>query len=161
MDNINSFAPVIDHECNMLILGSIPGVESLNRSEYYAHPRNTFWRIMFQILKEEFTEDYRQRVQILLKHHIGLWDVIGRCSRKGSLDSNIRQEEANDFKMLFQQNPKITKVFFNGTKAYDTYRKKVGFDNSRKYYKLPSSSPAHAIAYTEKFAIWEELIIMD
>ncbi|QRN85882.1 DNA-deoxyinosine glycosylase [Clostridia bacterium] len=155
MDNINSFEPIIDSECNMLILGSIPGIESLNRNEYYAHPRNTFWQIMFQLLNEEMTQDYQHRVQILLHHHIGLWDVIGRCSRKGSLDSNIRQEEANDFETLFRENPKIEKVFFNGAKAYDTYRKKVGFDTKREYHKLPSTSPAHAITFAKKFAIWE------
>jgi TDG/mug DNA glycosylase family protein len=154
MNQINSFPPIANKDCTTLILGSMPGVESLRQNQYYAHPRNAFWRIMFELLGEETTEDYNRKTRMLLEHRIALWDVIHQCLRNGSLDSNIRCDEPNDFEMLFQDNPKIKRIFFNGAKAYETYRKKVGFDADKEYIRLPSTSPAHAVAFEQKLESW-------
>ena len=94
-NRISSFLPIIDAQSEILILGSIPGVKSLEKQQYYGHPQNKFWKIIFELLNEEFTDDYTQRIATISKHHIALWDVIDSCERKGSLDSEIRNEEAN------------------------------------------------------------------
>lgn len=136
----------------------MPGVESLRQNQYYAHPRNAFWRIMFELLGEELTEDYNRKTDMLLKHGIALWDVIHQCLRNGSLDSNIRNDEPNDFETLFQDNPNIKRIFFNGAKSYEIYKKKVGFDEDKEYIRLPSTSPAHAVAFEKKLESWSIVI---
>ena len=93
MQKISSFPPIIDKESKILILGSIPGVKSLEMQQYYAHPQNKLWKIICEIFNEEFTTDYTERIKILEKYHVALWDVIDTCERKGSLDSEIRNEE--------------------------------------------------------------------
>ena len=85
MQKISSFPPIIDKESKILILGSIPGVKSLEMQQYYAHPQNKFWKIIFELFNEKFTTDYKERIEILEKHHIALWDVIDTCERKGRI----------------------------------------------------------------------------
>ena len=102
-NRISSFPPIIDDASKILILGSIPGVKSLEKQQYYAHPQNAFWKIIFALFEEEFTENYAERIQVLKKHHIALWDVIDSCERKGSLDSEIRNEEANQIAELLDK----------------------------------------------------------
>lgn len=156
-NKIHSFLPIINSECKILILGSMPGVESLRKSEYYGHPRNAFWRIIFDLLGYEYTDDYEEKKQMLLQNHIALWDVISSCERQGSLDSKIKEDVSNDFAQLFINYPNIRHVYFNGQKAYDTYKKKVGFDDVRTFVKLPSTSPAHAMKFEVKFADWMKI----
>jgi hypothetical protein len=42
---VSSFPWVGDKHSKLIILGSMPGVESLRKQQYYAHPRNQFWNI--------------------------------------------------------------------------------------------------------------------
>jgi len=85
------FPPVIDAKIETLILGSFPGVASLVKAQYYGHPQNHFWRLVGAVIEEPLAEmDYEARKRTLLKHRIGLWDIIDTCAREGSLDSNIR-----------------------------------------------------------------------
>lgn len=158
MERIHSFPPVADKECKILILGSMPGIESLKRKEYYGHPRNSFWKIIFALTGNEETEDYSIKKKIMLDHNIALWDVISNCRRPGSLDSDIHDDEPNDFRTFFKSYPNINFVFFNGTKAYETYRKKVGFEEDKSYVRLPSTSPAHAINFMEKLESWKVIL---
>ena len=96
-DRISSFNPIIDEQSKILILGSVPGVKSLEQQEYYAHPQNKFWTIIFELLDEEFTLNYDLKLNILKQNKIALWDVIDSCERKGSLDSEIKNEEIRGF----------------------------------------------------------------
>ena len=109
---------------------------------------------MFTLLGEKPTEDYEAKKRMLLRHNIALWDVIQSCEREGSLDSAIKNSVPNDFAQLYSEYSNIERVFFNGAKAYDTYRRKVGFDDKREYIRLPSTSPAHAIKFEKKLEIW-------
>ena len=90
MNRINSFPPIADEHSEILILGSVPGVKSLEMQQYYAHPQNQFWKILFHIFGEEFSTDYPQRIDLLKRYNIALWDVIESCERKGSLDTEIK-----------------------------------------------------------------------
>ncbi len=160
MSRVKSFAPIIDEKSRILILGSMPGIESLRKQEYYGHPRNQFWKIIYELFGEPLDGNYERKVTFLKSKGIALWDVIETCSREGSLDSNIKEEKVNDFTRLFKEYPKIKHVFFNGLKAYDTFKKKVGFDfPEMTFIRLGSTSPAHAKKFADKFKEW--MIIKD
>jgi len=158
-DRISSFPPIIDKHSKILILGSIPGVKSLEKQQYYGHPQNKFWKIMFELLNEDFTEDYTERIQILKKHHIALWDVIDSCERKGSLDSEIKNEEANRIDELLENHPDIKAIFCNGGKSYKNLQKMLGKNYKIPVFLLPSTSPLHTISFERKLEEWKKIKI--
>ncbi|GLC89530.1 DNA-deoxyinosine glycosylase [Lysinibacillus piscis] len=139
----NILRPIVDEATKVLIVGSMPSAKSLEKQQYYGNPRNHFWAIMGAILEVEIPEKYEKRLTLLKHHHIGLWDSIASCERQGSLDTAIRNEKPNDFQTFFQQYPQIELVLFNGTKAYDVFKRRIGFDilADRVYEKMPSTSP--------------------
>jgi hypoxanthine-DNA glycosylase len=157
-NRISSFPPFIDDASKILILGSIPGVKSLEKQQYYAHPQNKFWRIIFELFKEEFTEDYPERISVLMKHHIAVWDVIDSCERKGSLDSEIRNEEANQISELLEKHPNIEAIFCNGGKSYKNLQKILGKDFRIPIFLMPSTSPLHTISYERKLEDWQKIL---
>lgn len=140
-------SPNIDKNCKVLILGSMPGVKSLEEQQYYAHPQNRFWPMMAYLLKEELPTDYPAKLSMLLRHHIALWDSIGSCEREGSLDSAIRNEKGNDCSALLQDYPKIRTICFNGGKSAQTfkrYNKELMKRRDIAFHAMPSTSPANA-----------------
>lgn len=155
MQKISSFPPIIKKDSKILILGSIPGIRSLEMQQYYAHPQNKFWKIICEIFNEDFTTDYAERIKILEKHHIALWDVIDTCERKGSLDSEIRNEEANKIEELLQNFPNIKAIFCNGQKSHKNLQKILGKKFRMPIIVLPSTSPANAgLSYFDKLKSW-------
>ena len=155
MQKISSFPPIINNESKILILGSIPGVKSLEMQQYYAHPQNKFWKIIFELFNEKFTTDYDERIKILEKYHVALWDVIDTCERKGSLDSEIRNEEANKIEELLQNFPNIKAIFCNGQKSHKNLQKILGKKFRLPIIVLPSTSPANAgLSYFDKLKSW-------
>lgn len=153
------FAPQAHADARSLILGSMPGVASLNADQYYAFSRNAFWKIMEELFAATTDLEYTYRLQVLHSHHIALWDVIHACHRPGSLDSNIADDglEINNFNAFFKQHPLITHIYFNGQKAADLFKKKVrpSLKSRFEYSTLPSTSPAHAaLNFAEKLALW-------
>ena len=156
---ISSFDPIINEKSEILILGSMPGAESLRQHQYYAQKTNAFWKIIFDLFDEPFSENYSDRVNVVLHNELALWDVLSSCERDGSLDSNIKNEEANDLIGLLQRYPNIKMICFNGKKAYDSYKRWIGFDKNAdiRYVRLPSTSAAHAIKYVDKREAWEIL----
>ena len=156
MSLLSSFLPIIDEGSRILILGSMPGVESLRLQQYYGHPRNQFWKIIYELFDTQVSQDYEERVSFLKSKKIAVWDVIDNCYREGSLDSNIREEKVNDFSALFKAYPGIKTVMFNGGKAYETYKKWIGLGTipNLTFHKLTSSSPANTKKYDEKLREW-------
>jgi hypoxanthine-DNA glycosylase len=153
------FAPVARQDARILILGSMPGIASLNASQYYAYPRNVFWKIMGELFAAKPELDYPTRLEKLMDNHIAMWDVIGTCHRPGSLDSAISNDGlmTNDFNSFFKQHQQITHVYFNGQKAGDLFRKKVmpSLNDDYDYTVMPSTSPANAgKSYAAKLAVW-------
>lgn len=150
----------------ILILGSMPGEESLRQQEYYAYPRNAFWDIMGELFGASRALPYPERLLRLQQHHIALWDVIKHCAREGSLDSNIKHHSVipNDFQSLFQHCPQIHTVFFNGKKAAELFQKLVlpglaESDQQKRFITLPSTSPANASLSTrQKLEQWRLII---
>lgn len=155
----NVLPPVISLSSKVLIVGSMPGKQSLEKQQYYGNPRNHFWPIIGEILEVEIPQDYEQRLTLLKSNHIGLWDTIESCERKGSLDATIRNEKPNDFKALFKNYPNIELVLFNGTKAFEVFKKHIGLDvlDGRAYQKMPSTSPIpgkNIKSFEEKLQDW-------
>lgn len=161
MNQVRSFKPIIDFNSRVLILGSMPGVKSLEFQEYYAHPQNHFWRIIFALVNTPFEYDYDRRLAFLQSRAIALWDVLESCQRAGSSDSDITDEKVNDFNTLFSTFPSIEAVFFNGIKSFEVFRKRVGLNvlEERFYKKLPSTSPANnTVKFEEKFKEWSIIL---
>lgn len=157
-DRISSFPPLIDHESQILILGSIPGVKSLEKQQYYAHPQNKFWKLIFELFSEKFTEDYQERTNMLKRNHIAVWDVIDSCERKGSLDSEIKNEEANQIAELLEQYPNVKAIFCNGGKSYKNLQKILGKSFKIPIFLLPSTSPLHTISFDKKLEEWKVVL---
>ncbi len=153
---LHGFAPVIDQQSRMLILGSFPGVASLQQQAYYAHPQNQFWRLLSAICGQDFVRlSYPQRLQTLLQQRIGLWDIYAHCERQGSLDSAIRHGHYNHFENLRRDYPQLQKLCFNGKTAakVDRYLQALGYQTQT----LPSSSPAYAaLSFEGKLKIWRQ-----
>ncbi len=147
MNNCKSFKPSIDANSKVLILGSMPGVKSLEEQQYYAHPQNRFWKVLGRICNTDNLQElaYSQKLTILLQNGIALWDTIESCKREGSLDSDIQNEIPNDIKNLLKKYPNIKTICLNGNKSYSAFKKYFP-DLLQKYncYKMPSTSPANA-----------------
>ncbi|GIO21564.1 DNA-deoxyinosine glycosylase [Oceanobacillus sp. J11TS1] len=159
MDKIQSFAPVIGSNPKVLIVGSMPSVKSLDEQEYYGNPRNHFWPIMYTILKGNPAVTYSEKISFIKKHQIALWDTIGRCYRKGSLDMHIEAEEPNDIPGLLKAHPTIRLVACNGTKSYQMFEKFIlpKLDQEIGVMKLPSTSPIpgrYNKTFEEKIEAW-------
>ena len=162
MPRLRSFHPVANTDATVLILGSMPGKESLNQNQYYAHPQNAFWKIMGELVGFDPRLPYEERLHKLTATRIALWDVLASCERESSLDTHIRKEKANDFEAFLLQHPHITRVFFNGAKAEQSFNKFVLEEQKLPpliYQRLPSTSPAHAgMRYERKLELWREAI---
>ena len=150
------FPPVVDAGIETLILGSFPSVASLGKAQYYGHSQNQFWRLVGAVLGEPLPEmEYERRLRTLLEHRIGLWDIIGACSRKGSLDSDIRNPRQNDVDRVTRIAKKLRRVCFNGKTAgkMDSALGQWGFET----VVLPSSSPANTMRFDEKLKQWRQV----
>jgi len=150
-----SFEPIINKNSKVLILGTMPGIKSLEENEYYGNKRNVFWPILYQLFDEEMAENYDEKKEFILKHKLALWDTLKLCYREGSLDSKIKNEEPNAINRLINSYESINYIIFNGKgseKFYKRYFKPVSEIN---YITLPSTSPANAQkSFNEKLKKW-------
>ena len=155
---LTGLAPVLQPDTRILILGSFPGAQSLAAAQYYAHPRNQFWPLVSKLVEEDLAAlPYATRLERLLAHRIGLWDVLGACEREGSLDSAIRRPAANDFERLHTLCPQLETVGFNGQASgkFAPLFAQAGY----RTVVLPSSSPAHmTLSFDQKLDVWSQLI---
>src|ERR1700738_4258099 len=148
--------PIIDDGAQALILGNMPSVMSLGAQQYYANPRNAFWRITGEIFGFEPSAQYDARTAALMAHGIAVWDVLRSCRRVGSLDSAVEPDSmvANAFGQLFERYPRIALVFFNGAAAEKNFNRLVRIAPAVRYQRLPSTSPAQTMRYADKLAAW-------
>lgn len=153
-----AFDPIVNKECKVLILGTMPSEESLRKQERYGHKSNQFWRIIFTLFGEELPDSYKEKSDFLIKKNIAIWDVLESCEGKGSLDSSIKNEKPNNFKKFFKEYPQIEHIFFTSKKAEEFYKKYVGFDTKKKFTTLPSPSSANArMTLDQKIEEWKIL----
>ncbi|MCB0941153.1 MAG: DNA-deoxyinosine glycosylase [Mycobacterium sp.] len=153
---LRGLPPIADPDARLLILGNMPSVISLGAAEYYGNPRNAFWRIAGALFGFEADEPYRRRVEVLRRNGVAVWDVLHSCRRPGSLDSAVEPASmvANNFAAFFAAHPAIDRVYFNGAAAQHNYARLVHVGADVNYLRLPSTSPAQTMSYTDKLAAW-------
>lgn len=158
MSLLSGLAPIADSHTRLLVLGSFPGVKSLQLQQYYAHPQNQFWRILGTLWDQPLQQlDYAGRCQQALAHGLGIWDVYASCEREGSLDSAIRNATVNDFVGLTQRSPQLQAIAHNGGESWRHQRhtRTLGLP----VYRLPSTSPANASwSFERKLQAWREVL---
>lgn len=165
MAKARSFPPLARPGARVLILGSMPGEESLRQRQYYAYAHNQFWPIMGALFGADHDLPYRTRVARLLERDVAVWDVLKQCEREGSLDGSIvpGSEVANDFVGFFRRHPHIRAVFFNGAKSHSAFERHVrprlgARAGSLRFQRLPSTSPAHAgLRPAAKLKAWRRI----
>jgi hypoxanthine-DNA glycosylase len=153
-----SFAPFADVRSRVLVLGTLPGEESLRRQEYYAHPRNLFWPIVYGLFGIPPPPAYPDKVAFLAERGIALWDVCQSATRRASADAAIRGEIPNAIDALLAAYPRIRAIAFNGSGARRLYHRHFTPLPGLLYLALPSTSPAYAtLGFAEKLARWRVL----
>ena len=161
---LTGLAPLVSNQTRLLILGSFPGVASLQAQQYYGHPQNQFWRVLSAILCDIYAfsplkfgaSSYQIRSEWLLSKKLGVWDVYATCERVGSLDSNIRQPVLNDFSMLKTLCPDLQAIAHNGGESFKhaKHTQNLGVP----VFRLPSTSPANASwSFERKVAAWRDV----
>ncbi|OYV32620.1 MAG: DNA-deoxyinosine glycosylase [Thiomonas sp. 20-64-5] len=156
---LRGLAPVIRQDCRLLVLGSFPGVASLQAQQYYAHPRNQFWRIVGDLLQLDLMQlPYAQRIDALRARGLGLWDVYALCRREGSLDSAITEAQPNDLQNFVARLPALRLIAHNGGESARAMR--ITRSLGPEVRRLPSTSPANASWSLErKRAAWREAFL--
>jgi hypoxanthine-DNA glycosylase len=164
---LQGLPPLIAPKTRVLILGSFPGVKSLQTQQYYGHPQNNFWKLVFSLIFQDISASSRQemcassykiRSKVLLQSGIGCWDVYASCEREGSLDSAIRNAQLNDLAGLKTRCPALQAIAHNGAESYShaKHTQALGLP----VYKLPSSSPANASwSFERKLAAWQAALL--
>ena len=156
---LQGFKPHVGAQTWLLLLGSFPGVASLQAKQYYGHPRNQFWRLLDDAMNLPLVAaDYPTRLERLQQAGVGLWDVITETQRRGSLDSDIRDPLGSDLLSLTQSLPDLTAIGFNGGTAARIGLRQLGVAALRyRIVLLPSSSPAYTRPYADKLIAWQQL----
>jgi hypoxanthine-DNA glycosylase len=159
---LHGFPPVVDDDARVLILGSFPSAQSLATRQYYANPRNAFWPITSELFGFDVAAPYDSRLASLRNHGVALWDVLLQCRRIGSSDAaiDVKGLVVNNFTELFANYPSIARVYFNGAKAADLYRRLAQPAEGVQYQRLPSTSPAHVMRPGTKLDAWRPVSLL-
>lgn len=159
---IASFKPIVDKNCKILVLGTMPSVKSLEKQQYYGYKQNHFWKIIYSLFNKDIEDDYEDRKIFLLDHYIAVWDVLRSCDREGSSDSKIINSVPNDFETFFNRYSDIKAVFFNGSKSEELFKKLVIGETRLKegllFFRLPSTSPANTMRFYDKLGQWKVIL---
>jgi hypoxanthine-DNA glycosylase len=155
-----SFPPIVVADARLLVLGTLPGEESLRRQQYYGHKHNAFWRLICAVFGKEPPAAYADREALLRGNRFALWDVLMSAERMGSSDAAIRNACTNDFAQFFGSYPSIKAIAFNGQKAEALFKRHVlkpGIVPEKRFrmLALPSSSPLYTLPFEKKLAMWQ------
>jgi hypoxanthine-DNA glycosylase len=154
-DLLQGLGPVVTPDTRLLVLGSFPGVASLQAGQYYGHPRNHFWPLLAALWRQPMASwPYAQRIDWIQGHGLGLWDVYAHCRRDGSLDADIRDAELNDLPALVSRLPQLCLIAHNGGESAKVMR--ITRALGSPVVRLPSTSPANASwSFERKRAAWQ------
>lgn len=156
---LQSLPYVAAADARLLVLGSMPGAISLQRAQYYAHPRNQFWSLLYAAFGATDSQVYADRIAFLCQHRIALWDVLATCERTGSLDARIvaGSERSNDIVGFLHAHPEIRAIALNGGKAAALFRRFVmPLERGVEILAMPSTSPAHTRPFAIKLGRWQQ-----
>ena len=154
-----AFPPLADSNSKILILGTMPGEQSLKLQQYYGHRGNQFWKIIYRLFEKPLSINYEERKKLLQEKGIALWDVLDACERDGSSDNQIMNEKPNDFDSFYKKHPSIRSVFFASGKARDYYDMHIKRKPGITYNLLPSPSGANTWkTFDEKVQEWAAIL---
>jgi len=149
------FGPLYCEKSRVLILGSFPSVKSREQNFFYGHPQNRFWKVIASIFDADVPETIEAKKALILENGLALWDSIASCEITGSSDASIRNVKTNDLSVILD-NCGIERIYCNGRKSFDLYRKYIQPETGRGAECLPSTSPANAVWTLEKLlAAWQ------
>jgi hypoxanthine-DNA glycosylase len=155
-----SFDPILPANPKIFILGTMPGKQSLRKQQYYANNRNSFWKIIYELTEEVFSENYAERIDALKRNHIAIWDICQFGERKTSVSSAIKNEEPNPINEIVEMFPSVKQILFNGKKAEKLYRKYFNEIAHIQYKTVLSTSPANArFSFREKLNNWKTAMV--
>ena len=143
------FGPLYSEKSRVLILGSFPSVKSREQNFFYGHPQNRFWKVVAEVFDDEVPQTVDEKKRLILDHGLALWDSIKSCEITGSSDASIRNVKTNDISVILD-NCTIERIYCNGRKSYELYRKFIQPETGREAECLPSTSPANAAWTFEK-----------
>ena len=143
------FGPSYDENSRVLILGSFPSVKSREQNFFYGHPQNRFWKVVSIIFEQPVPQTVEEKKQLILSSGLALWDSIASCEITGSSDSSIRNARANDIRIILDS-CNIERIYCNGRKSHELYKKYIEPQTGREAVCLPSTSPANAQWTLEK-----------
>ena len=148
---VHTIEPVFDSDSRVLILGTMPSPKSREVGFYYGHPRNRFWKVLALVLGESEPSSITEKIALLHRRHIALWDVLAACEIEGASDASIRQPKPNNLACIFSAAP-IRPVFTTGAAASRLYQKYQAPLTGLNAYRLPSTSPANCAVSLEQLA---------
>jgi len=155
-----SFDPILPANPKIFILGTMPGKQSLRKQQYYANNRNSFWKIIYELTEEVFSENYAERIDTLKRNHIAIWDICQFGERKTRVSSAIKNEEPNPINEIVEMFPSVKQILFNGKKAEKLYRKYFNEIAHIQYKTVLSTSPANArFSFREKLNNWKTAMV--
>ena len=156
LSNTKSLKPIVSENARILILGTMPSEISLQKGQYYASPKNQFWKIIYDVFKKKIEDRYQDRIKFIKRHRVALWDVLKSCDRKGSADSKIQNTIPNNCKIFYKKGPNIKSIIFNGKKAQTLFDKHCEKCENLQYHCLPSTSSANTrLTYEERLERWK------
>ena len=151
------FQPIVFKDSQTLILGSFPSIDSFDKSFYYAHPRNQFWKIL-SALSSYPINNRDQKIWLLKETKLALWDMVKSCQRENSLDSSLEEIEVNNIAQFLEEHPSIKKVAFTGRLAERLFKMHFDYLEMESVY-LPSPSSAYAkMSFEQKVEIYHKLL---
>lgn len=166
-DKIQGLPPIVGDGPSVLLLGSMPSVQSITHGQYYAHPQNAFWPLVSELFQFPLGKEYSENTEALKTKGVAVWDVLAACERKGSLDSAIISgtQVLNPIDQLLAKLPTIKVIGLNGSAAFSLFNKHqlpLLDEDVYKIVKLPSTSPAYAaMNRQQKQQVWARLLEMD
>ena len=155
---IHKIPPIYTENSKILILGTIPSPKSRENSIFYGHPQNRFWKVLSQILKEHFPNTNDEKINMVKKHNIAIWDVLYSCDIEGASDNSIKKPVPNDLNKIINQS-QIKYIFTTGTKAFQLYNKYCLENTGIEAILLPSTSPANFRYNLEKLCLEYSIIL--
>ena len=155
---VHPFPPLYDEQSTTLILGSFPSIKSREAMFFYGHPQNRFWRVLASLFEQNLPMTITEKKEMVLRHHLALWDSIHSCTVTGSSDNSIKDVVPNDISQIIRES-KVNRIFCNGTLSHKMYMKYIFASTGIEAIKLPSTSPANAAYSLEKLlAAWRSIL---
>ena len=140
------FPPLLCDEPSILILGTLPGGESLEHRQYYYSNSNRIWKVLCYLRGEPMPIEYDHKQAQLAKYHIVLWDYYESAIRPDSSNNNdILDSHPNDIPPFLSPHPTIKTIGINGFGKYKDFGRKI----ARELAQIPALADVRVLRLPE------------